>query len=121
MSDLPTLDEFLLQARHRQFPSNSYVYEPGWHHLYLRYGPRIALGRRFEPTLDLANIEVEAARCGQGIFTDLVQRLRTTYPDLHIFVENTHNRFGRHLLKMGFVETSGEFFKSYLLEAACTP
>lgn len=73
--------------------------------------------------LDLANIEVQADKCGQGIFTNLINRLRKTYPDLHIFVENTHARFGRHLLKMGFVVTDempgaeGTFFGSYLLKA----
>lgn len=119
---METLDKFLKRAnRDRRFPTNAYVEEPGWDHMYVRSGPRIALGRKFEPVLDLANIQVREGLRGQGIFTRLVERLRREYPELHLFVENTHFRFGRKLLELGFVDVTNEDFpfvlRSYLLEA----
>jgi GNAT superfamily N-acetyltransferase len=117
---METLDQFIQRAKKKRFPTNAYVDEPGWDHLYVRYGPRIELGRRLEPTLDMANIQVLEDRRGQGIFTRLVTRLRHEHPDLHLFVENTHYRFGRHLEAMGFVDVTLEQYpalRSYLLEA----
>jgi hypothetical protein len=117
MRGLPTIDEFLKMARGRMFPTNSYVSEPGWDHLYIRYGPRAALGRVFRPVIDFANIQVAEEMRGQGVFMKLVKRLREEDPELHIFVELTHPRFGNYLVKKGFVNAGGEIFQSYLLEA----
>jgi hypothetical protein len=118
---MESLNRFIKRAQRRTFPANAYVLEPGWNHLYVRYGPRAALGRIYSPVLDLANLEVEAASRGKGIFTRLITRLREEHPELHLFVENTHERFGRYLLKLGFVDVTDTSYqhvqRSYLLEA----
>jgi len=121
MSSLPTLDEFLERSEKRAFPSNSYVKEPGWESLYVRYGPRFVLEDLQSPVLTLANITVEKQMRGKGVFTTLVERLRREHPNLHLLVENTHSRFGSYLLKIGFVLMSEEISKSYFLKAKESP
>lgn len=112
----PTLDEFITRARMAKI-RNSWVTEPGLDSLYVRYGSRYIL-TQYDNVLDIANITVEENRRGQGVFTNLVTRLRKDYPDVHIYVESVLEiRLGRHLLKMGFLEVMHD---SFFLEAKKT-
>ena len=70
---LPTLDEFIEYVKNKKFPSNSYVIEPGFRDLYVRYGSRYIYGERIDNILDIPN--VVAARPGSGAFSTLVKRL----------------------------------------------
>lgn len=117
MSGLPTLSQFIDNARKRSFPSNGYLKEPHWDGLYVRYSKRIILGRWYTPILDLANLTVEERMRGKGVFTKLVTHLRDQYPWLHLYVEQVHNvRFIGHLMKMGFVRAHNHE-PSFFLEA----
>ena len=92
-----TLDEFIAQSSIR----NSYVEEEGFSSLYVRIGPRYINGKKYNRVLDLANFE--ASDYGKGTFTNLVTRLRDTYPDLPLFVESVLNpRLPNKLLSLGF-------------------
>lgn len=102
---LPTLWTFIDQGIARAgnfFPRNSYVTCHGFKELYVRYTKRVFDGEILAPTLDLARIE--AWKPGTGAFGRLFKKLRTEYPQLHLFVEMTHERFGDHLVKLGFIK-----------------
>lgn len=97
-----TLDKFIERGLARvPVPSNSYVKEPGFAHLYVRIGRRFINGEVRDPVLDIANLE--ASRPGNGAFTDLIEHLKTEHPDLILLVECVLNvRFERKLEEMGF-------------------
>lgn len=102
-----TLDEFIESSLARLKdvgrPSNAYVEEAGWDALYVRLTKRHIDGIIYEPVLDLANLVVEEELRGTGLFTRLVERIRKTWPDLHIYVESVlEPRFDRHLTKEGY-------------------
>ncbi len=87
----PTLREFLDGSK-----PNAYVQHPGFSYLYVRSTQRFGV-----ETIDLANLEAEVP--GSGAFTQLVNHLRSAYPDLGIYVESVLNtRFIRKLTAMGF-------------------
>ena len=96
---LPTLDEFIARAS-KKFPHNSWVREPGFTALYVRVSQRWIEGER-RTMIDLASIE--AKRPGRGVFTKLVTRLRSQYPEFGLFVESIlTERFEQGLSRMGF-------------------
>jgi len=104
MRDKPlTLDRFL--ARQLGEPDlmmhNAHLEEPGFTTLYVRYLQHAIFGRSRGPMLDLASITVSEP--GKGTFTKLVKRIRATYPNLSIRVENAlEERFQKYLTKNGF-------------------
>lgn len=79
---------------------NAWIKHPGFVGIYLRYGKRRVGNEILHPVLDIANLE--ARKTGQGTFKRFVEFLREEYPELHIYVENAHTRFGEGLLRMGF-------------------
>jgi hypothetical protein len=86
-----TLEQFL-QGSLR----NAYIDYPGFNFLYVRHTQRFGY-----ETLDLANIEAEYP--GNGAFTKLVAHIRSTYPQLGIYVERILNdRLVGKLATMGF-------------------
>jgi hypothetical protein len=92
-----TLDEFITDPHVR----NQWVAEPGFAGLYVRKGARYVLHERYENVLDIADVETEEK--GKGTFKRLIERLRTTYPTMHLYVENVlFIRFGEGLERMGF-------------------
>lgn len=102
-----TLDEFiergLCKLENLGWPSNSHVEEPGWDTLYVRLTRRLVDGVYYQPVLDLANLVVVEELRGTGVFTKTVEKIRKTWPDLHIYVENVlEPRFDRHLTKEGY-------------------
>lgn len=114
---LPTLDNFISHAQKCAIGMNSYVREPGFQNLYVRY-----LKRRYihthaayaENVLDLANMN--ATTPGSGAFTTLVERLRKDYPEMSLYVENVLNpRFGEKLLRMGFKPVTEQHPFSYFM------
>lgn len=113
MKDRQTLDDFIKQGGFR----SAYVNEPNWKSLYVRYGPKYVLEGYYTDVLTFANIELKRQYRGKGVFTDLIKRIRETYPQVSIFVEITHPRFGAHLEKLGFLRTTNVEF-SYFLKAA---
>jgi hypothetical protein len=123
---MATLDEFIDAARDLTYPkrwnSNAWVSQRKFEGLYVRYSDRyVCLDQESRPpkyigVLDIANVTVYEEYRGQGVFTNLVTRLRKKYPDLHLFVENAiEDRFQKHLLKIGFLEVPGTI--NFFLEA----
>lgn len=95
--------------------SRLYVKEPGWDTLYVRLTKRYVDGTTYKPVLDLSSLEVEEDLRGTGLFTKLVEEVRKTWPDLHIYVESVINdRFGRYLEKRGFLLVG---FSNYFLKS----
>jgi hypothetical protein len=93
---LPTLDEFIAQARAKDWPNNSYVAEPRLRELYVRL-----THFRGRETLEIGRVLAEEP--GKGAFRALVARLRAQYPTLPIFVENVlSRRFARGLRRLKF-------------------
>lgn len=100
--NLLSLDEFIQSAKER-VSANAYVNEPGWNHLYVRYGRRVIDGEYRDPVLDIANLEAEEP--GKGTFKALIARIRKQYPECTIYIENVHpEQFKDGLRRMGFVE-----------------
>lgn len=91
------LDQFIIWARNRTRVGSSvaWVNEPKFSGLYVRYGRRhlrtnseLDVLETFNDVLDIANVTVEVAHQRQGVFTALIHRLRETYPEIGIYVEN---------------------------------
>jgi hypothetical protein len=81
---------------------NAWVKAPGFEGLYVRRGPRILNGERFDLVLDLATMN--ASKPGRGAFTRLVTQL---HPRHILYVENAlEERFQAKLLRMGFRRAS---------------
>jgi hypothetical protein len=92
MARAPTSGMFL--------PRAMYLKEPGWKGLYVRHTQRILAGQKRE-CIDLASMV--AAKPGNGLFKALVQRIRTEYPMLPIYIESVMTeRFCEGLRRMGF-------------------
>jgi hypothetical protein len=105
----PTLDEFIAAYGPHRYPSNLYVRQRGFKHLYVRMNPRWWNNVWQDPTLDLANFEVRQP--GKGVFTALVADLRQRYPALTLYVESVLNpRFQTKLIALGFTRTEGNSF-----------
>ena len=101
MNSVPSLDTFIASALLSEVSKNSWVEEPGFDALYVRISRRILEGSTLKKTLDIAT--VEASCPGEGTFTKLVERLKETYPELPIYVENVLNaRFVGLLTRLGF-------------------
>lgn len=102
-----TLDEFVRHGIGRMTQKgvgvNAHVKEPGFTTLYLRVTRRYMGGVSYEPVLDIADVTVREDWRGCGIFTDLLDRIRETYPTLHLYIENVLNgRLQKHLERYGF-------------------
>lgn len=101
----PTVDEFIQQAREINFYNRDYVIEDNFESLYVRYCDKYINGTIIRGVLDIANVTVEDGHRGKGVFTRLLKRLRDTYPELPIHIENALNpRFQNHLRKLGLIE-----------------
>lgn len=97
------LDQFIQQAQNGSPIKNAHIHEPGFSHLYVRYTRRYLDNKVCAPVLDIAAIE--AQKKGKQAFTNLVNRIRNTYPQLYIYVENVLNpRFKNKLIKLGFIQ-----------------
>ena len=114
---LPTLDNFLKQAQTCVFSANSYVTEPGFAHLYVRFCKRRYIEDGYvDNVFDLANLK--ASTPGNGAFSALVERLRRDYPNMGLYVECVLNpRFGQKLERMGFKRVTKEQPFSYFMSA----
>jgi hypothetical protein len=99
--ELPTLDEFIARGP-KQFPRNSYVTEPGFKSLYVRWGYHTIKGRVLT-CLDLASMEAEEP--GKGALKALIAKLRKEHPAVHLYVESVLNPLlPPGLLRLGFTE-----------------
>lgn len=115
---LPTLDEFIAFGQSRDLPSNSYVRETGFKVLYVRYNPVFYVrgGHQLQNVLTIAS--VEARKQHGGTFRSLISYLRSTYPDLSVYVENVLDpAFGQALERMGFEAVTDEEPRCFLLRA----
>ena len=112
MNNLPTISEFLLWKS----PTNSYVRHPGFKSLYVRSSKVFVKikdqGRYWcHPILKIGSADVSIP--GNGAFTLLVEFLLKR--SLAIYIENVHNlRFGRKLLKMGFISVNQDCGNHFL-------
>ena len=101
---LLTLDEFIARGP-KQTPRNSYVTEPGFSSLYVRWGYHTFKDCPFI-CLDLANMEAE--KPGKGTLKTLIAKLRRERPDINIYVESVLNPLlPPGLLRLGFTEVAG--------------
>lgn len=106
MAKLPTLTEFIASYE-PGYNKRSYVRERGFSSLYVRIGPRYLGGVLVARVLDLAAAEVPEYRRGKGLLTKLLQRLRTKYPDLTLYLENVQTeRLAYFYRRLGFKEIS---------------
>ena len=110
LTNIVNLYEFI--TRIKRFPNNAYVDEPGFISLYVRHGRRYINGVEFPNILDIANVEVEIK--GKGTFTRLIERIRSEYPGIGIYVESIQNpRLPAKLEQLGFTKVEGIFPPSY--------
>jgi hypothetical protein len=102
-----TLDQFIQQAQNGSRIKNSHVFEPDFSYLYVRYGRRCINSKICFPVLNIGTIE--AYYPGAGAFTRLIKRLRNTYPELYIYVENVLNpHFVKKLIALGFTQVGSD-------------
>ena len=107
-----TLDEFIARDPDA-FPRNSYVDEPGFESLYVRWG-RHCIDDEQLICLDIANVTAE--RTGKGTFKRLIKRLREKQPNTPIYVESVQTeRFCKGLLRMGFKYVAKTVPPSFLM------
>lgn len=106
---LPTLDEFLEKVQASKWRlGNSYVREPGFRGLYVRYGSKLVGRQIMQNVIVLANIT--AHRPGKGAFKKLIAKLRQNYPANPIYIENVlEPKFEDGLKRLGFEALSQEF------------
>ena len=102
-----TLDEFIQDNLTRLVEHNlaarAHLKEPNFDALYVRLTRHYIGGVVYRPVLDIADVSVRKGHRGRGIFTDFLDRVRDTYPMLHLYVENVMNdRFQKHLERYGF-------------------
>jgi hypothetical protein len=110
--DLPTLDEFMARGP-KKFPRNSYVIEPGFSSLYVRWGFHLVDGDMLA-CFDIANAEVEVK--GKGTFKKLIAKIRANYPCVPIYAESVLNeRLAKSLPRMGFKSVEGSMPPSFVL------
>lgn len=103
------LDQFIQQAQSGSPIKNAHIHEPEFSHLYVRYTRRYLDKKVCAPVLDIAAIE--AKKKGKQAFTNLVTRIRQTYPQLYIYVENVLNpRFKLKLITLGFTQHGPDEF-----------
>lgn len=112
-----TLDQFIERVRNTTRRGNEWVLEPKFQGLYVRYGQRYLQGTVYPDVLDIASVEVEEKSRRTGVFSDLVTRLRKTYPGMHLYVENAVSTFHPLLLRLGFVAVLND---SFFLEGEIT-
>jgi len=106
-----TLEEFIACAEKKIYPSSEYVEEPGFEHLYVRFGKTYIEGQWYQRILTIANVQAEEP--GQGTFTKFIQRIKQDWPDVGIYVECVLNpRFAAWLVRNGFstVTLTGQSF-----------
>lgn len=88
---LPSLLEFIRSAKECEdgrVNTCSWLKEEGFKSLYVRYGLRYVNGRTVT-CLDIANVTVTYPRT--GTLTRLIQKVRTEFPGLCIYLENVLN------------------------------
>jgi hypothetical protein len=109
------LDEFIVESKNLR-QNRAHLDEPGFKALYVRLTFRYVAGKMYQRVLDLASIEAD--RKGKGAFTALLNRIRSRYPDLHIYVECVINqRFAQKLEALGFEQVTPLESPCYFLEA----
>jgi hypothetical protein len=105
-----TIEEFMQDD---QPIRNKWLKHPEFKALYVRKGKMIYYFKgdlrdkehKIDKVIQLANFE--AKKPGTGAFSRLLNWLRVRYPEHTIYVENAlEERFARHLLMIGFLETS---------------
>jgi hypothetical protein len=104
---LEPLDSFLDRHKDTRLSRNAYVFEAGFHDLYVRFGPRYLDGVKYEKVVDIAN--VQANQPGRGVIWRLFDRLLAR--GLIVYVEcvlNTH--FAEKLEARGFTKICGNCF-----------
>jgi len=112
-TELPTLDEFIARGP-RQFPRNSFVTEPGFKSLYVRWGYHFIPGEEILICLDLASMEAEEP--GKGTLKTLIAKLRREHPTVHIYVESVLSPLlPTGLLRLGFTEVVGSMPPCFFL------
>jgi hypothetical protein len=100
-----TFDEFINIAIKKEFNFRSWINEPGFNGLYVRFGSRFIKGKLIDNVIDIANIE--ATHPGNGCFTNLVNTIQSKYPTFGILMENViEPRFQNKLSKLGFEKVS---------------
>lgn len=104
-----TLDEFILKIRGKSH-GNRWVLEPKFQGLYVRYGDRFINKHLHKDVLDIANVTVEEEYRRTGVFTALITRLRRTYPEMSLYVENASSELKPLLVRMGFIEVPYDSF-----------
>jgi len=110
--NLPTLDEFMARGP-KKFPRNSYVIEPGFSSLYVRWGTHLIDGIALA-CFDIANVEARVK--GKGAFKRLIAKIRANYPCVPIYVESVLNeRLAESLPRMGFKSIEGSVPPSFVL------
>lgn len=104
------LDEFMMDRNTR----NAWLEEPGWKALYVRKSVRWFGGVKYDSVIDLANIEAEHRDV--GTFQKLIERIRHTYINCTIYIENVGSpRFAFHLSHCGFTRIDSGGFPSFYL------
>jgi len=98
-----TFEELL----HGKF-GRGYIYEDGLS-VYMRITRRILIGPGLRPTIDIANINLQENRRGQGVFTAWLERIEARAGELGraVFVENLHNKkLYAFLKRRGYQDTT---------------
>jgi hypothetical protein len=116
-----TLEQFIQQAK-LSWPQRQrrHLQEPEFSYLYVRYTGRYILGKACQPVLDIASIE--ARKPGKGAFTRLLQQIRTSHPELPIFIEAVINpRFGDKLKALGFQDVGPDLSPCFYMPTNIAP
>jgi hypothetical protein len=101
---LPTFDAFMASA----FVYNSYINDPEFDHLYVRRCG-IFVNKEFKPMICIANVKV--TNTGNGVFTRFLKRIRSTYLNYIICVENVYgDRFRNKLERLGFTKKNDSYY-----------
>lgn len=113
-SDSLTLKQFIVQ--YQKFENNAFVDEPGFEHLYVRYGSRYIhiddQSIKFTNVLDIAN--VQALEPGSGAFTNLLHYIQHEWPEMVIYVECVLNpRFAAWLGRNEFRKVNYDGIPSF--------
>lgn len=103
-----TLDEFM-----NSMQRYLYIEHPDFKTFYIRKGLRYIKGKKYA-CITIARIE--AKKKGKGAFTQLINEIRTKYPNHVIYVESIFNiRFVAKLERLGFErDPADEGYSFYL-------
>lgn len=82
--ELTDLNTFVKGAKANPFRCNAWIAEPGFSGIYVRYTKR-SINGRMRRVLDLASIQADQP--GSGAFTRLLDKLKSNYPKLTLYIE----------------------------------